>query len=111
MFARAKVNNKKIIGGKKMKKFKRLIAICLVVAFMAAFAGCYMVSGQKMKNLKGTYKLTHYTRTPKHERKEGYTQKTTNYLEDADYMYEDYLIITGSGMDITFINRLTNLLT
>ena len=81
-----------------MKKFKRLIAICLVVAFMAAFAGCYMVSGQKMKNLKGTYKLTHYTRTPKHERKEGYTQKTTNYLEDADYMYEDYLIITGSGM-------------
>ena len=50
-----------------------------------------------MSKLKGTYKLTSYTYTPKHERKEGYTAKTRDYINDAEYKYEDYLIITGTG--------------
>jgi hypothetical protein len=56
-----------------------------------------MVSGQKMDRVKGTYKLTSYTRIPQYERREGYTPKTINYLTDEDYQYEDYLIVTGNG--------------
>ena len=81
-----------------MKIVKRLLAVTLIIAFMLTSVGCYMISGQKMKTVKGTYKLTHYTYTPKYERKEGYTPRTFNYLEDEEYQYEDYLIITGSAM-------------
>ncbi len=81
-----------------MKIVKRLFAAILIVALMLTFAGCYTISGQKMKTVQGTYKLTHYTYTPKYERKEGYTPRTFNYLEDEEYQYEDYLIITGTGM-------------
>ena len=80
-----------------MKAFKHLLAVILTVVLMLTFASCYTISGQKMRTVKGTYQLTHYTYTPKYERKEGYTPRTFNYLEDEEYQYEDYLIITGSG--------------
>lgn len=81
-----------------MKNVKRLFAVILTVIWMVALAGCYTISGQKMRTVKGTYKLTNYTYTPKYERKEGYTPRTFNYLEDEEYQYEDYLIITGTSM-------------
>ena len=48
-----------------------------------------------MKNVKGTYQLTRYTYTPSYERKEGYTPKTIDYIEDKGY--EVYLVVTGTG--------------
>ena len=80
-----------------MKIIKRLLSVILIASLMLTLAGCYTISGQKMRNVQGTYKLTTYTYTPKYERKEGYTPRTFNYLEDEEYQYEDYLIITGSG--------------
>lgn len=80
-----------------MKLIKRLIAVVFIITLLSASAGCYMISAQKMRRVKGTYKLTHYTYTPQHERKEGYTPKTTNYVEDEAYRYEDYLVVTGEG--------------
>ncbi len=80
-----------------MKKFRFLLALLLVIAFAAALTGCYMVSGQKMDKVKGTYKLTHYTYIPSYERREGYTPNTTDYINDEEYLYEDYLVITGGG--------------
>ena len=50
-----------------------------------------------MSRVKGTYKLTHYSYTPSYERKEGYTPNSKNYVEDEEYLYEDYLIITGTS--------------
>ncbi|MBQ8268666.1 MAG: hypothetical protein IJZ24_03155, partial [Clostridia bacterium] len=76
-----------------MKTIKRLLSVILIASSMLTLAGCYMISGQKMRNVQGTYKLTTYTYTPKYERKEGYTPRTFNYLEDEEYQYEDYLII------------------
>ena len=81
-----------------MKKVKNLLAILIVVSILVATTGCYMISGQKMKKVKGTYKLTNYTYTPTHERRDGYTPKTYDYVNGADYLYEDYLIITGSSI-------------
>ena len=49
-----------------------------------------------MNKLQGTYKLTKYTYTPAYERKEGYTPKTYDYVNDEEYKYEDYLVITDS---------------
>ena len=80
-----------------MKNVKRLFSAILLVTLILSLAGCYTISGQKMKTVKGTYKLTHYTYTPKYERREGYTPRTFNYIEDEEYQYEDYLIITGTG--------------
>ena len=50
-----------------------------------------------MSELKGTYRLVSYTYTPSHERKEGRTPTTYDYVNDEKYKYEDYLVITGSG--------------
>lgn len=69
----------------------------LIVAVLLGMASCYIISGQKMSRVKGTYKLTHYTYTPSYERKEGYTPNSKNYVEDEEYLYEDYLIITGTS--------------
>ena len=60
---------------------------------MPLFSGCFMVNSQKMKRVKGTYKLTNYTYTPKYERKEGATPVTVDYI--ADRGYEVYLVVTG----------------
>ena len=78
-------------------KIKRLLAILLIVTMLFSTASCYMISGQKMNKVKGTYKLTTYSYTPKHERREGYTPKTYDYINGEEYLYEDYLIVTGSS--------------
>ena len=78
-----------------MKLFKATWTALLAMIITVCASGCFMVSGQKMKDVKGTYKLTNYIYTPKYERKEGYTPKTVDYL--ADYGYEVYLIVTGNG--------------
>ncbi len=80
-----------------MKIAKKMLAVLLIIAVLATTVGCYMVSGQKMDTVKGTYRLTRYTRTPAYERREGYTPRTVNYVEDEDYQYEDYLIVTGTS--------------
>lgn len=80
-----------------MKRLKYFVTSLLVALVVLMSFGCYMVSGQKMDRVKGTYKLTDYTRIPQYERREGYTPKTINYLTDEDYQYEDYLVVTGSG--------------
>jgi hypothetical protein len=80
-----------------MKIVKRLLATMLIVTMLLTTVSCYFVSGQKMKNVKGTYKLTHYSYTPSYERKEGYTPKTRDYVGGEEYLYEDYLIITGAS--------------
>ena len=80
-----------------MKTLKSLLAVLLILSFLMTAASCYIISGQKMRTVKGTYKLTHYTYTPKHERKEGYTPKTIDYINDEAYKYETYLVVTGTG--------------
>lgn len=81
-----------------MKKFaKYFLSALLILSLLATATGCYMVSAQKMNTVKGTYKLTAYTYIPSYERKEGYTPKVYNYIEDETYQYEDYLIVTGSS--------------
>ena len=80
-----------------MKIVKHLLAMLLIVAVLLTTVSCYFVQVQKMKTVKGTYKLTYYTYTPSYERKEGYTPKTRDYVNGEEYMYEDYLIITGSS--------------
>lgn len=82
-----------------MKKVLRcLFVFLLIVAIMTTAVGCYVVSGQKMDKVKGTYKLTRYSYTPKYERKDGYTPTTINYIEDEKYLFEDYLVVTGTGI-------------
>ena len=93
-----------IVRGKKhkgefnmTKTTKRLLALALIFSFLLMVGGCTVVQSQKMRVVKGTYKLTSYTYTPSYERKEGYTPKTRNYIEDEEYKFEDYLVVTGEG--------------
>ncbi|MBE6943230.1 MAG: hypothetical protein E7453_03075 [Ruminococcaceae bacterium] len=79
-----------------MKKTRILLVVLLVIAFALSMAGCYVISGRKMDKVKGTYKLAHYTYTPSYERKEGYTPRHYDYINDEEYQYEDYLIVTGT---------------
>ena len=78
-----------------MKTLKRMLAALLAVSLLLALSGCYMISGQRMRSVKGTYRLSAYTWIPKHER--GKTPSTVNYLEDEEYRYEEYLVVTGEG--------------
>jgi hypothetical protein len=80
-----------------MKKSRLLVVALLIVAFAVNMTGCYMISGQKMDKVKGTYKLTNYTYTPSYERREGYTPNSRDYINDEAYLYEDYLIVTGTA--------------
>ena len=81
-----------------MKNTRKIISALLIVALLAvSLSGCYIVSGQKMRNVKGPYKLTTYTYTPQHERKSNYTALSYDYVNDERYKYEDYLIVTGTG--------------
>ena len=80
-----------------MKKLKYLITTLLIMIFAVTSFGCYMITGQKMDKVKGTYKLENYTYTPSYEKREGYTPKTYNYITDETYLYEDYLVVTGNG--------------
>lgn len=81
-----------------MKNTRKIISALLIVAILAvSLSGCYIVSGQKMRDVKGTYKLMTYSYTPQHERRSGYTAPTYDYVNDEKYKYEDYLIVTGTG--------------
>ena len=78
-----------------MKKMRTICTVLSLVLTMTAASGCFIVDGQKMKKVKGTYQLTRYSDTPSYERKEGYTPKTFDYI--ADYGYEVYLVVTGES--------------
>ena len=81
-----------------MKNTRKIISALLIVTLLAvSLSGCYVVSGQKMRNVKGTYKLTTYTYTPQHERKSNSTALSYDYVNDERYKYEDYLIVTGTS--------------
>ena len=68
---------------------KIFLSMLLMVLLMVASAGCYVVQGQRMGKVKGTYELTSYYRT------NGKTNATTNYLETQGYQV--YLVVTGSS--------------
>ena len=72
-----------------MKKMKIFLSMLLMVLLMVASAGCYVVQGQRMGKVKGTYELTSYYRT------NGKTNATTNYLETQGYQV--YLVVTGNS--------------
>ena len=72
-----------------MKKLNIFLSTLLVLLLAVASTGCYMIQGQKMRKVKGTYELTSYTRT------NGKTNKVTDYVET--YGYKVYLVVTGSG--------------
>ena len=92
-----------------MKILKKISVVLLLVALSLATTGCYVIRAQTMRNLKGTYKLTTYTYTASYERKEGYTQKTHDYVNGEEYLYEEYLVITGTGTSKTsFGNNVHN---
>ena len=75
---------------KKLKSLKILTPILMVVMMLVfVCSGCYMIKGQKMKDVKGTYELSYYSRT------NGKTNAVTNYM--ADYGYKAYLVVTGEG--------------
>ena len=61
----------------------------MVMMMLLLSVGCYMVSGQKMRNVQGTYELTSYTRT------HGKTNAVTDYLTEDGY--KAFLVVTGTG--------------
>lgn len=74
----------------------RFISLLLIFAiFTLSLSSCYVIAGQKMRVVKGTYKLTQYTYTPQYEPKDGYVAKTYDYVNGEEYKFEDYLIVTG----------------
>lgn len=80
-----------------MKKMKSFLCLLLVMALLAGLSGCFVIRGQKMSKLKGTYKLTNYTYTPQYSLEGSYRPSNRDYINDEKYMYEDYLVITGNG--------------
>lgn len=72
-----------------MKKLKIWASTLLLVMLIVMSAGCYVVKGQRMSRVKGTYELTRYTRT------DGKTSEVTDYIEE--YGYRVYLVVTGSS--------------
>ena len=72
-----------------MKRMRFLTLIWVVMMMLLLSVGCYMVSGQKMRNVQGTYELTSYTRT------HGKTNAVTNYLTEDGY--KAFLVVTGTG--------------
>jgi hypothetical protein len=79
-----------------MKKMKSFLCLLLVMALLAGLSGCFVIRGQKMSKLKGTYKLTNYTYTPQYSLEGSYRPSNRDYINDEKYMYEDYLVITGN---------------
>ena len=76
---------------KKLRYIILSIALFLITVFTA---GCYVVQAQPTKNVKGTYKLTHYTATYKAKNSSGVvTTTTTDRLTENEM--EVYLVITG----------------
>ena len=79
-------------------KATRFISLLLIFAILTlSLSSCYVIAGQKMRVVKGTYKLTQYTYTPQYEPKDGYVAKTYDYVNGEEYKFEDYLIVTGEA--------------
>ncbi len=72
-----------------MRKLKHIFTAMAVALCMVFAVGCYRIDAQKMDKVKGTYKLTTYTRT------DGDTDVVTNYITDRGF--ETYLVVTGTG--------------
>lgn len=70
------------------KKLLGILTAVMLIA-IAILPGCYVIQAQKMKDVKGTYALSHYSIT------DGETNKTTDYVEQ--YGYEEYLVVTGTS--------------
>ena len=87
---------------------KKLRSICIAIATMLmtvfALSGCMIVNGQKMKNVKGTYKLTQYSYRRAYD-SDKTPPNTINYIED--YGYEVYLVVTG-GTDGYYVHKDNN---
>ena len=77
-----------------MKQTRQLLAVLLVIALLFSLAGCTVIMPQRMYRLKGTYKLVQYTVTPAGEDRGA---ATVDYIGGEDYLYEDYLIVTGES--------------
>lgn len=71
-----------------MRKLKATLSMLFLALLIAVSTGCYFIQAQPMKNVKGTYELTSYTRT------NGKTNAVTDYIET--YGYKVYLVVTGS---------------
>ena len=68
---------------RKITKLLATALLAVVLVCSAVFAtGCYVIRGVKMKDLKGTYELTHYS-------------ARTNLLEEREIKL--YLVINNSG--------------
>ena len=79
-----------------MKKLRYIILSSALLLITVFTAGCYVVQAQPMKNVKGTYKLTHYSATYKAKNSSGVvTTTTTDRL--AENEMEVYLVVTGSS--------------
>ena len=72
-----------------MKKLKMLAFTLLSVMLLVLSAGCYIVSGQRMRKVQGTYELTSWTRTNYK------TNSTINYVERDSLKI--FLVVTGNG--------------
>ena len=72
-----------------MRKLKWLTTMLLVAMVMLLSVGCYIISGQKLSKVKGTYQLTSYTRT------NGKTNAVIDYLSRDGY--QAFLVVTGEN--------------
>ena len=84
-----------------MKKLRYLIVSLALIIFVSFTAGCYAVNAQPMKNIKGTYKLTHYTSTRKAKNSENVLTTTTTDSLTTNEM-EVYLVLTGSSISYCY---------
>lgn len=74
-----------------MKFFKKILTSLLIIVSFMLCVGCYFINAQTMKDVRGTYKLTAYTRTYSNP-SEG---QSIDYIKDNGW--EAYLIVTGSS--------------
>lgn len=73
-----------------MKRVKTwLVAIIFIVSALMSM-GCYFVNPQTMKDVKGTYELTSYTKRYNN------ASDGTNVDYITDYGYKIYLVVTGT---------------
>ena len=72
-----------------MRRCKILASVLMGVLMILLSVGCYMVNGQRMWYVKGTYELISYSRTS------GKTSEVTNYITQDGY--KAFLVVTGNG--------------
>ncbi len=77
-----------------MKKLITTLVACWLGIVCLFGAGCYVQQVQPMKNVKGTYKLTTYTKTEKNKNESGTVVETKTDLVATDEIAA-YLVVTG----------------